>query len=283
MSKIVGVDIGGTKMMMYSNYGGKIVEKKVPTGEEATPESLAKQIHAFIAELDYVPDAVGVCVPGLVENGTLFYASDRRNLEGISEAMISTPQYKAHFINDIRAAMYSQIPKYPKGSSICVIVIGTGIGMSVVLNGHFLNGAKGYVGEWGFCPICMEDGTMSTYDQIITGKMILERTGLEPNEVITKLEEGDERVTKIVDMAGYYCGCCLAYCINLFNPEYIVLTGSTTMYKNYRKIAIETCKKFSIKESFEACQIVDPPEGGRIVINGTMEYARMIFEGEEMP
>ena len=100
--------------------------------------------------------------------------------------MISTPQYRAYMINDIRAAMYSQIPIYPKGSSICVIVIGTGIGMSVVLNGHFLYGANGYVGEWGFCPLRLEDGTVTTYDQVITGKAIVETTGLDPDEIIAK-------------------------------------------------------------------------------------------------
>ena len=270
-------------MLMYSNYGGKIIQEKVPTGESATPESVVKQIHDFIGKLDYVPDAVGVCVPGLVENGTLFYASDRRNLEGISEAMISTPQYKAHIINDIRAAMYSQIPKYPKGSSICVIVVGTGIGMSVVLNGHFLSGAKGYVGEWGFCPIRLEDGTITTYDTIITGKMIVEKCGMEPAEIVKKLDEGDERVTKIVNTAALYCGMCLSYCINLFNPDHLVFTGSTTFYKNYRQIAIETCKKYCIKESYEACEIVDPEEKGDIVIIGTQQYARMKFEGCDMP
>ena len=283
MNKIVGIDIGGTKMLMYSNYGGKLITEKVPTGETATPESVVKQIKDFIAKLDYVPDAVGVCVPGLVENGKLFYASDRRNLEGISEEMISTPQYKAHIINDIRAAMYSQIPKYPKRSSICVIVVGTGIGMSVVLDGHFLKGAKGFIGEWGMCPIRLEDGTITTYDTIITGKMIVEKCGLEPKEIVEKLEEGDERVTKIVNTAAEYCGMCLAYCLNLFNPEYLVFTGSTTFYKNYRQIAIDVCKQFAIKESYDACEIVDPEEKGDIVILGTREYARMIFEGCDMP
>ena len=155
--------------MMFSNVGEKVVEKTVPTGDETTPSLMAHQIHEFIQSLDFVPDAVGICVPGLVKDGVLFYASDRRNLEGLSEDMISTPQYRAYMINDIRAAMYSQIPIYPKGSSICVIVIGTGIGMSVVLNGHFLYGANGYVGEWGFCPLRLEDGTVTTYDQVITG------------------------------------------------------------------------------------------------------------------
>ena len=283
MSKIVGIDIGGTKMLMYSNYNGKIVQEKVPTGTEATPQGLVDQIHKFISKLDFVPDAVGVCVPGLCENGTLFYASDRRNLEGISEEMISTSQYKAYIINDLRGAMFSQIPKYPKGSSICTIVIGTGIGMSVVMDGHFLHGANGFVGEWGMCPVCLEDGTFSTNDRVMTGKAIVERTGLEPNEIIKKLDEGDERVVKIVNTAALYCGMCLAYCINLFNPNYLIFTGSTTFYKNYRQIAIDTCKKYAIKESFDSCTIVDPEEKGDIVIRGTMEYARMMFEGCEMP
>lgn len=282
MSKIVGVDIGGTKMIMYSHYKYGVREK-VPTGESATPESVVKTIHEFISKLDFVPDAVGVCVPGLCENGALIYASDRRNLEGISEEMISTPQYRAYIINDIRAAMYSQIPKYPKGSSICVIVVGTGIGMSAVIDGHFLSGAKGFIGEWGMCPVRLEDGSITTYDTIITGKMIVEKCGMKPREIIEELEAGNEHVTKIVNTAALYCGMCLAYCINLFNPEYLVFTGSTTFYKNYRQIAIDTCKQFAIKESYEACEIVDPEEKGDIVLKGTMEYARMMLEGCDMP
>ena len=49
------------------------------------------------------------------------------------------------------------------------------------------------------------------------------------------------------------------------------------------QIAVDTCKKYAIKESYDACEIIDPEEKGDIVICGTMEYARMMFEGCEMP
>ena len=179
MSKVVAVDIGGTKMILYTKVGGVVRRKREATGSEITPQQLVKLINDFINDLDFTPDVLGVCVPGLVENGVLIIASDRPNMEGLSEEMLSTPQYKAYLINDLRAAMFSQIPKYPKGSSICLIVIGTGIGMSVVLNGHFLSGAKGWVGEWGFCPIRLEDGTICSTERIITGKAIIERSGME--------------------------------------------------------------------------------------------------------
>lgn len=283
MSKVVAVDIGGTKMVLYTKVGGVVRRKREATGNQITPQQLVKIIKDFINDLDFTPDVLGVCVPGLVENGVLIVASDRPNMEGLSEEMLSTPQYKAHLINDLRAAMFSQIPKYPKGSSICLIVIGTGIGMSVVLNGHYLSGAKGWVGEWGLCPVRLEDGTICNNDRIMTGKAIIDRSGMSPEEVIQKLEEGDERITKIVNEAGFYCGMCLAYCVNLFNPEYIVLTGSTTRYKNYRSIALSTMKKYAIPSSLSVCQVVDPEEEGDVVILGTAEYARMIIEGEEMP
>lgn len=65
-------------------------------------------------------------------------------------------------------------------------------------------------------------------------------------------------------------------------PDYIVLTGSTTNYKNYRSIALETCKKYSLDVSRNSCKIVDPEARGRIVILGTIEYARMMFEGNDI-
>ena len=283
MSKIVAVDIGGTKMVLYTKYGGVERRKREETGNTITPQQIVAVIREFIAGLDFVPDALGVCVPGLVENGTLIVASDRPNMVGLTEEMLSTPEYKAYMINDLRAAMFSQLPKYPKNSSICVIVVGTGIGMSVVLNGHFLTGAKGWVGEWGLCPVRLEDGRIVSADAVLTGKGILAQAGLSAQEVIQKLEEGDERITKIVNDAGLYCGLCLAYCVNLFNPEYIILTGSTTHYKNYRAIALRTLEKYALKSSLDVCKVVNPEEEGDIVILGTLEYARMIYEGEEMP
>lgn len=276
--KIIAVDIGGTKMLLYSDVGGNVVEKRVPTGDEASPQSLCREIHSFIRSLDFVPDAVGVCVPGLVQDGVLIVASDRPNMVGLSEEMLSTPQTRAFLINDVRAAMYSQLPKYPRESSICVIVIGTGIGMSVYSNGVFLTGANGFIGEWGLCPVRLSDGTMTTYDAVMTGKAIVDRLGLEPLQITQKLEEEDPSAVTIVKEAGFYCGCCLASCINLFNPEYIVLTGSTTEYKYYRSTAMETCRTYSLPESFAACTIVAPSERGRIVLLGTVEYAREMME-----
>ena len=276
--KIIAVDIGGTKMLLHSDVGGNVVEKRVPTGEEASPQSLCKEIQSFVHSLDFVPDAIGVCVPGLVQNGVLIVASDRPNMVGLSEEMLSTPQTRAFLVNDIRAAMYSQLPKYPRESSICLIVIGTGIGMSVYSNGVFLTGANGFIGEWGLCPVRLSDGTMTTYDAVMTGQAIVDRSGLNPTEIIQKLEEEDESIVRIVKEAGFYCGCCLASSINLFNPEYIILTGSTTQYKYYRSAAMDTCRIYSLPESFASCTIVDPPERGRIVLLGTMEYARMMAE-----
>lgn len=90
--KIIAVDIGGTKSFLYSDVGGNVVEKRVPTGDEASPQSLCREIHSFIRSLDFVPDAVGVCVPGLVQDGVLIVASDRPNMVGLSREMLSTPQ-----------------------------------------------------------------------------------------------------------------------------------------------------------------------------------------------
>ena len=111
MSKVVAVDIGGTKMILYTKVGGVVRRKREATGSEITPQQLVKLINDFINDLDFTPDVLGVCVPGLVENGVLIVASDRPNMEGLSEDMLSTPQYKAYLINDLRAAMFSQIPK----------------------------------------------------------------------------------------------------------------------------------------------------------------------------
>lgn len=276
MSNYAAIDIGGTKMLMYAEYEGKVYEKRILTGASATPASITQAAHEYLDSLPFVPKHVGVAVPGYVDNGVLVYASDIRNIEGISEKEFSTDRYQCHFINDCKAGAYYEASFYPKEVSVAVIMVGTGIGMGMRSNGTFIMGAKGWSGEPGFIPFFTGKGEsgIETGDNFLTGISMLRRMGCDAETFIRRINEKDEKALTVLNEGALYCGLTLATIINLLNPEVIILGGSTVTYPGYKARALEVAKKYSVDYNWSCVRFEEPNNLKYMVILGCLEFAK---------
>ncbi|KAK8811371.1 hypothetical protein WA158_003105 [Blastocystis sp. Blastoise] len=276
MPNFAAIDIGGTKMLMYAEWNGEILEKRVLTGPTATPASITKDIHEYLDNLPFKPDHVGVAVPGYIDHGELVYASDVRNIEGITEDMFSTENYKCHFINDCKAATYYEASQYPKEVSVAVVMVGTGIGMGMRMNGTYIMGAKGWSGEPGFTPFFTGKGEdqIETCDNYLTGISMLTKMGCDAETFIKLIKEKDEKALKVLNDGGLYCGLTLAMIINMLNPEVIIFGGSTTTYPGYMEKALQVAEKHSVSYNWKCVRFEPPKDLKRMVIKGCLEFAK---------
>lgn len=55
----LGIDIGGTKMMLLTEYKGEKTSKTVSTGKECTPDKIQEEIIKFIDSLTFNIDCMG--------------------------------------------------------------------------------------------------------------------------------------------------------------------------------------------------------------------------------
>jgi glucokinase len=122
------------------------------------------------------------------------------------------------------------------------VTVGTGIGVSVILDGKIYRGAGQCHPEIGHQvidpagPLCT-CGVRGCWESLASGPAIAAwieknasenypRSGATAQEVCSRAEAGDPWAQRAVEHVGYYLGLGLANLVNIFAPRTIVLGGS---------------------------------------------------------
>jgi glucokinase len=263
---VVGVDIGGTKALFLAEQGGQIVsEQRSATGPEFSAAQLQHAIGAFITTLPRLPGAVGIAIPGIVDDHGRVVACDViRGLDGFSFAL---PGVKTAVLNDTAAALTAARLEFPPAATGVLVMVGTAIGAAFQMNGVVARGAKGWAGELGYAPIRQANG-VERLDDLAGGAAILKRCGLSAKELTLGLASQNEALLALVREAGDALGLGLATLINLLNPDIIVLGGGTLGYAGYVEAALARAQASSLPDLWQCCRVVVTPHGERLVARG---------------
>ncbi len=158
----IGIDLGGSKIEAVAmDAQGAIVRRhRVPTPRDDYPATL-QAIAGLVTQLEtelQTRAQVGIGMPGtlspatgLVKNSNSTWVNDR-SLDRDLEALLQRP---LRFANDANCFALSEA-KDGSGANAEVVfgvIIGTGVGGGVVVNGHLLQGPNGIAGEWGHNPL----------------------------------------------------------------------------------------------------------------------------------
>lgn len=268
LEKWIGIDQGCTKMLMTAQYDGQWIDRKVPTGLEVTKEYLHEQIDAFIKDLPFKPEGMGMGVVGLVQNDELVL-SDTQNLQGLKASDFDLP---CHLINDVKAATVEEASYYGKDDCMVLIMAGSGFALGVKDQGEILMGKNGWAGELGSL-IYPLDGQMQKLDSIAGGIGILNRADCTAQELHERLRQGEPEARRIVRQAGVYFGIALVDIVHTFNPSYIVIGGSTPSYPGYMKAAKEVLERFALPSMLAEVKFAKPHDLTRIVALGARRHA----------
>jgi glucokinase len=256
---VVGVDIGGTKVMGVRLDG----ERPGAAIRVATPRTGGELVAAIRAVVDGVtaggppPAAVGVGVPGLVDGrGILRFSAHLSGLVGLpleDELRRAYPQASLWVGNDATAAGWAE---HRGGAGhgraeVLMVTLGTGIGGGIVAGGALVEGANRFAGEWGHmvvdphgppCP-CGQRGCWERFasgsglgrlgrEQAVAGRAprLAALAGGDPEAVrgehVTEAAaEGDADAAAVMADFGWWLALGLANLANIFDPEVIVLGG----------------------------------------------------------
>ena len=256
---IVGVDIGGTKILVGVVDGRHKVlgrkRKKTPnTGEPLDLVKLvAESIREIIADFPRVK-AVGVGVPGFVKRGRVFQAYNIGCEDfAFTTALRRRVQLPVFVENDcnlftlgIHRAEFSSRPQTMVG-----MFLGTGVGGGLIINGEIIQGANGTAGELGQLIVdrsgprapnsfrgSLESSAshVGLVHQIRCGIRAGNKTklqtelganlkGITANHLRSAVRAGDRLTTRVVHRAGEAVGLGVAGLISTLAPERIVLGG----------------------------------------------------------
>ena len=212
MNKILGIDVGGTKIAIG------LVDKSLRLGEvKVVPTSqtnLTKQLLGLIESYKGF-DAIGLAMPGQVlPNGVVTRLPNIRNFSPTNFKQLLTKRYKVpvNVINDSKAfALAESVTGKGKAQkTVAGLILGTGIGMGVVINKQLYMGKDGLAGE--FEHITLLDGQMLRDHRHAAGKF------------------------KNAQEAKSYLQTILSTIILSFNPDLIVLGGSWSTLQGMEKL-----------------------------------------------
>lgn len=237
--KIVGVDIGGTKINVGRVEGNSIAQKylvKTPALEDESTV-LNAIVTAVRKVLTNDVKAIGIGVPGMVDtkNGIVFQV---QNIPSWKEVHIKEYLEKefgiAVFVNNDAncfAAGENRFGKAKDYQNFVGITLGTGLGAGIIIDNSLHNGVGAGAGELGYLPY--KDGIFEHYCSSQFFSKFHHTTGLEVYEAI---QQGDEKAQEIMDEFGFHLGELIKRACYVLAPEAVVFGGSISKaFKTFEK------------------------------------------------
>ncbi|PSU36399.1 ROK family protein [Photobacterium lutimaris] len=251
-----GVDLGGTKIecavMQYDNDRCVLRERLPTEGEKGYQHVLAqikKLIEHCAGKMGEYPSTVGIGTPGTLDpsTGTMKNCNSThlngQPLDHDLKSLLGIPVRLANDANcfalaEARLGVVQEVK--PDAEVVFGIIMGTGVGSGIVVNGKVLNGCHGIAGEWGHNVLeangapcyCGKRGCVET---VMSGKG-LERFYREQSdsgdacslslpEIVALAEQGNTLAQTTMERLYNYFGLAVASIINVLDPDVIVVGG----------------------------------------------------------
>jgi len=243
----IGIDLGGTKtegILLDEKYD--IIERKrIKTPQENGYDSIVKSITFLINDLKKKTSektSIGLCTPGVTDpNSGLIKNSNTQCLIGmpLKNDLENILDQKILMENDANCfALAESLLGSAKGHEVVFgVIMGTGVGGGIVINGTIHKGRSNIAGEWGHHILypngnecyCGKRGCVETY---ISGPALERRwfeiTGTrESLQSITQnlsFEKAEQWKSEFLENFGM----ALANVIDILDPDVIVLGGGVS-------------------------------------------------------
>ena len=158
MNKI-GIDLGGTKIegiLADENYQS-ITRKRIPTNQDEGYSSILKSIKDLVQELIQESNekvSIGICTPGALSiNSGLIKNSNTQCLIGknIQNDLKNILHQEVSIENDANcfALAEAKLGAGKNSNFVFGVIMGTGVGGGIIINGKIYHGRTNIAGEWG--------------------------------------------------------------------------------------------------------------------------------------
>ena len=247
----IGVDLGGTKIeaIVLDPDGSSRWRERVPTpaGDyRATLQTVAALVRRAETDLGLSDCSVGVGTPGTLTAAGLIKNANSTCLNGqaLQHDLATLLARPVRVANDANCLALSEATDGAGAGAgvVFAVILGTGVGAGVVVNGQQLVGPNGLAGEWGHNPLpwatadelpgpacyCGQHGCAETW---VSGLgMALDHqahtgTVLTAQQIGAGAADGDAGCEATLQRHELRLARCFAQVINLLDPQVIVLGG----------------------------------------------------------
>ena len=243
----IGIDLGGTKIegiLTDENYK-TITRKRIPTNQEEGYNSILESIKNLI--LEFVQESndkvsIGVCTPGALSlSSGLIKNSNTQCLIGkdLQNDLKNILHYNVSIENDANcfALAEAKLGAGKNSNFVFGIIMGTGVGGGIIIDGKIHHGRTNIAGEWGHHCLhtegnscyCGNKGCVETY---ISGPALEKKWSNLTNqnqplpEIIKSSDNPNFPNWKKSFLDDF--GSSLANVIDILDPDMIVLGGGVS-------------------------------------------------------
>ncbi|MCW8854541.1 MAG: ROK family protein [Gammaproteobacteria bacterium] len=258
----IGIDLGGTKIEVIAldSSGSELLRQRV-----ATPVSEYQQVLKTIVDLiDFVEHktgqqgSIGIGTPGAISPATGLLRNSNSvclNDQPVKQDIEKILGREIRIANDANCFALSEATDGAAQGAATVfgVIVGTGTGAGIVINGKLLTGPNAIAGEWGHNPLpwpaddempgpdcyCGKQGCIETF---LSGPGVaadyLKQTGqqLSTQQIVERAENNDAQAEMVMQHYENRMARSLAHVINILDPDVVVLGGGMSniqrLYKN---------------------------------------------------
>ena len=279
-----GIDIGrdNVRYVVTDLKNNVIVSEEerdfVLSDNEQSLEEIRRRINRFIDGCRIERCKIlgmGVCIAGRVNPKTgrsyMYFTS---SLESLKDIIEHATGIRVLLENDTRARCYAE---YFTGDSrteknMLYLHLGRGVAIGIITDGKLFYGKSGFAGEFGHTPffnneIICECGKKGCLETEVSGiaiekKMVSEiRRGVNTilrerydsggtiriDDIIEAAKNDDNLSIELIEEAGEKIGKSIAFLINIFNPELVIIGGNMAYAGDYLMLPLKSAtNKYSL-------------------------------------
>jgi fructokinase len=249
-----GIDLGGTKIecAVLTDAGDIIERQRLPTESDYGYDHVLGQIEKLVRgvsdKVGAAPGILGIGTPGSIDQATGLLKNcnaqslNNHPMESDISRLLGIPVVVANDANCFALAEYhlGSITRISPSEVVFGIILGTGVGGGLIVNGKIHKGRNSLGGECGHAVLdpnglecyCGKKGCVETY---ISGSALQsfymmksgQRRSLE--EIYRRYKERNDIIAEeTIDRLITYFGLAISNIINTIDPDVIVLSGGVS-------------------------------------------------------
>ena len=269
----IGIDLGGTKfhvILSEREVTDVVDQERQPTNQREGYPSLIERIAGTVERLKLRSGvrraSVGVGIPGTMDRQYNVRFANALMLKGknVKRDLETRLGQTVHVENDANCFALSEA-RYGAAKSkktVLGVILGTGMGGGVIINGRPHSGANGIGGEWGHARF-LEQGVKSWTGAVGEYESYLSGTGAKRNfeaeygvalsfdAIVEEFRRGESRAVRFMEDYFRFFGRAMGNLINFFDPDAVVFGGGLSKVEEIYDLGRKATEPYVFGDTFE--------------------------------
>ncbi len=290
-----GINLGESKIegiVLEDGASRNVLRRmRIPTELDKGYYHVLGQIHKLVevlsAEVGIRPDKIGVACRGSIDpvtktlKGSGWETMDAKPILTDLQTYLGVPIKMANDANcfALAEARFGEVlDVLPAAKTIVGVLVGSGVGAGIIINGRILNGRQGIAGEWGHNYLDDEGGKcgcgrFGCVETMISGPALeryyesLTNRRLDVDQISEAADQGDEAAAKTIERLVYHFAKAISPMINILDPDAIVIGGAVGETSALIRQAPELIKRFIFNKRLDTL-VLAPKLGANATVFG---------------